>query len=100
RLAVEAKMRERAVLPTSDVDVDPAVWDRLADCESDRRWDADTGNGYYGGLQFSLASWRAVGGPGTPDDASKDVQIAYAERLLERQGWRAWPSCSQQLGLR
>ncbi len=99
RLAIETKLRELAALPVSDVDVDPEVWDDLAACESDHRWDANTGNGYYGGLQFALTSWRAVGGSGYPHEAPRDVQIAYAERLLERQGWNAWPSCSRQLGL-
>ncbi len=74
--------------------VDGGVWDRIAACESGGNWSANTGNGYYGGLQFSLSSWRAVGGSGRPDQASKATQIAMAERLQHAQGWGAWPVCS------
>jgi hypothetical protein len=76
------------------------VWDRLAQCESSGDWHINTGNGYYGGLQFALSSWEWVGGQGYPHEASRDEQIARAEILLERQGWNAWPACSSQLGLR
>lgn len=76
------------------------VWDRLAACESGGNWSINTGNGYYGGLQFSLSSWRAVGGTGYPSDASREEQIARAEMLLSRQGWGAWPACTTKLGLR
>lgn len=77
-----------------------SVWDRLAQCESSGNWSINTGNGYYGGLQFSLASWRGVGGSGLPSQASREEQIARAEQLLARQGWGAWPACSAKLGLR
>ncbi len=77
-----------------------AIWDRVAQCESGGNWSINTGNGYYGGLQFALSSWRWVGGSGYPHRASKAEQIRRAEILLSRQGWRAWPSCSRQLGLR
>lgn len=76
------------------------VWDRLAQCESSGNWRINTGNGYYGGLQFSLRSWEWVGGSGYPHQASKQEQIARAEILLDRQGWGAWPACSRALGLR
>lgn len=76
------------------------VWDRLAACESGGNWAINTGNGYYGGLQFSLSSWQAVGGTGYPHQASKAEQIARAEILLSKQGWGAWPACSAKLGLR
>lgn len=77
------------------------VWARVAQCESGGNWSINTGNGYYGGLQFSLASWRAVGGTGYPHHASPAEQIARAQRLLEIQGWAtAWPACSAKLGLR
>jgi len=76
------------------------VWDDLADCESGGDWSIATGNGYYGGLQFSLSSWRAVGGSGYPHENSRAEQIHRAELLLEQQGWGAWPACSRQLGLR
>jgi LysM repeat protein len=77
-----------------------SVWDRLAQCESTGNWSINTGNGFYGGLQFTLSSWRAVGGSGYPHQASKAEQIARAERLLDLQGWNAWPACSAKLGLR
>jgi LysM repeat protein len=76
------------------------VWDRLAECESGGNWSISTGNGYYGGLQFSQGSWQAAGGAGNPADASRDEQIRVAENLLAQQGWGAWPSCASQLGLR
>jgi hypothetical protein len=77
-----------------------SVWDRLAACESGGNWSINTGNGYYGGLQFSLSSWRAVGGPGYPHENSRETQIEMGERLRARQGWGAWPACSRKLGLR
>lgn len=76
------------------------VWDDLAKCESSGNWSINTGNGYYGGLQFTLSSWRAVGGTGYPHENSRAEQIKRAEMLLEIQGWRAWPTCSSRLGLR
>ena len=76
------------------------VWDRLAQCESSGNWSINTGNGYYGGLQFSLQSWRGVGGSGYPHQHSRAEQIRRAELLKARQGWGAWPACSRKLGLR
>jgi hypothetical protein len=76
------------------------VWDELAQCESSGDWSINTGNGYYGGLQFSLQSWQGAGGSGNPANASREEQIRVAENLLAMQGWGAWPSCSRQLGLR
>lgn len=76
------------------------VWDKLAACESGGNWSINTGNGYYGGLQFSQGSWSAVGGSGSPSSASKAEQIKRAEMLKARQGWGAWPACSAKLGLR
>ncbi len=99
RVAADAAMRATQARPAANVEVPPETWEKLAKCESNKRWDADTGNGYYGGLQFALTSWRAVGGNGYPHEAPKHVQIGFAERLLERQGWGAWPSCSRRLGL-
>lgn len=76
------------------------VWDQLAKCESGGNWAINTGNGYYGGLQFSLSSWRGVGGQGYPHQASREEQIARAEILKNRQGWGAWPACTRKMGLR
>ena len=76
------------------------VWDDLAKCESGGNWSINTGNGYYGGLQFSLSTWRAVGGSGYPHQASREEQIHRATILRDRNGgYGAWPSCSSQLGL-
>lgn len=76
-----------------------SVWDELAQCESSGNWSIDTGNGFYGGLQFTLSSWESVGGTGYPNQASRDEQIMRAEMLQARQGWGAWPVCSAKLGL-
>lgn len=76
------------------------MWDDLAQCESGGNWSINTGNGYYGGLQFSLDSWRSVGGSGYPHEHSREEQIHRGELLLERQGWDAWPHCSRELGYR
>ncbi len=75
-----------------------ATWDRLAQCESGGNWAINTGNGYYGGVQFNLTTWRAYGGTGLPSNAGRAQQIAVAERVLAAQGWGAWPSCSKQTG--
>jgi nucleoid-associated protein YgaU len=75
------------------------TWDRLAQCESSGNWHIDTGNGYYGGLQFSMGTWRAHGGSGNPARATKSRQISVAERVLSSQGWGAWPACSSRLRL-
>lgn len=79
---------------------DGSVWDRLAQCEAGGNWAINTGNGYYGGLQFTLGSWRAVGGTGYPHQASREEQIARGKMLQARQGWGAWPACTSKLGLR
>ena len=75
-------------------------WDRLAKCESSGNWSTSTGNGYYGGLQFSKSTWKAYGGKGMPHKASRSEQIRVAEKVLRAQGWKAWPACSRKLGLR
>jgi len=77
-----------------------ALWDKVAGCESGGRWNINTGNGFAGGLQFTPGTWRAYGGVGSPAAASREAQIAVAERVLAGQGWGAWPNCSRILGLR
>lgn len=77
-------------------------WDRLAGCEAGGNWHINTGNGYYGGLQFSYGTWQAYGGTEfapTADQATREQQIIVAERTLAQQGWGAWPACSASLGL-
>ena len=81
-----------AATPTS-------TWDALAQCESGGNWSINTGNGFSGGLQFTSSTWSAYGGTGSPQNASREQQIAVAERVQASQGWGAWPSCSSQLGL-
>ncbi|WP_369046835.1 transglycosylase family protein [Sinomonas sp. P10A9] len=78
---------------------DGATWDALAQCESSGNWSINTGNGFYGGLQFTQSTWAAFGGTGAPQNASRAQQIAVAERVLAGQGWGAWPACSAKLGL-
>ncbi|MET7513919.1 transglycosylase family protein [Streptomyces sp. NPDC005480] len=71
-------------------------WDAVAQCEAGGNWSINTGNGYYGGLQFSSSTWAAYGGTAyasTADKASKAQQIAVAEKVLASQGKGAWPSC-------
>lgn len=73
-----------------------AEWDKVAQCESGGNWSINTGNGYYGGLQFSASTWAAFGGTkyaSTADKASKSQQIEIAEKVLAGQGKGAWPSC-------
>ena len=77
-----------------------SVWDKLAQCESGGNWSINTGNGYYGGLQFSLSTWRAYGGKGYPHEASREEQIRIAKKLQAAAGWGSWPACSSKLGLR
>ncbi|MET7292858.1 transglycosylase family protein [Streptomyces griseoloalbus] len=80
---------------------DSGVWDRIAQCESGGNWHINTGNGYYGGLQFSGATWRAYGGTAyapTADRATKSQQIAVATKVQRAQGWGAWPTCSARAG--
>jgi resuscitation-promoting factor RpfA len=78
------------------------TWNRLAGCESSRRWHIHTGNGYFGGLQFSLSTWRAYGGrkfARFPHRARRVEQVIMGQRVLHGQGWGAWPACSRRLGL-
>jgi hypothetical protein len=76
------------------------VWDRLAECESGGNWHINTGNGYYGGLQFSLGTWHSYGGTGLPSQHSRETQIAIATKLRNASGgYGAWPACAAKLGL-
>ena len=76
----------------------PATWEALAQCESGGNWSLNTGNGYYGGLQFSLATWQSVGGAGYPHQATKAEQILRGQILQARAGWGQWPHCANKLG--
>ncbi|MFP5415941.1 MAG: transglycosylase family protein [Actinomycetes bacterium] len=81
---------------------DVAVWNRVAQCESTGNWQINTGNGYYGGLQFSASTWKAFGGheyAANAHLATESEQIAVARRTLAAQGPGAWPTCSVRAGL-
>ncbi len=78
------------------------TWDKVAQCESGGDWQIDTGNGFYGGLQFTQSTWEAYGGTdyaARADQATKDQQIAVAEKVLAGQGPGAWPTCGPKAGL-
>ena len=73
-------------------------WDAMAQCDSGGNWSADTGNGFYGGLQFTPATWAANGGTGTPAAASREEQIRVARNVMRTQGLGAWPVCGGPAG--
>jgi uncharacterized protein YabE (DUF348 family) len=92
--------KEEVVAPTTNYASGSTVWDQLAECESGGNWAINTGNGYYGGLQFNLSTWQSYGGTGYPHQASRETQIAVATRLRDANGgYGAWPACSAELGL-
>ena len=97
-LAIGGAVAATLSMPAANA-VDGATWDALAQCESGGNWSINTGNGFYGGLQFTQQSWNGVGMAGSPNGASREQQIQAAERLLAVQGWGAWPACSAKLGL-
>ncbi|MHA6758478.1 transglycosylase family protein [Streptacidiphilus sp. PAMC 29251] len=81
---------------------DSSTWDKVASCESTNNWSANTGNGFYGGLQFTPSTWAAFGGTAyaaSADQASQGQQIAVAENVLAAQGPGAWPVCGPEAGL-
>lgn len=84
-----------ALAGTAHADTD---WDRLAQCESSGNWNADTGNGFSGGLQFTPSTWKAFGGSGSAENASRSEQIKVAEKVKAAQGMNAWPTCSKKTG--
>ena len=97
-LAIGGAVAATMSMPAANA-VDGATWDALAQCESGGNWSINTGNGFYGGLQFTQQSWNGVGMSGSPATASRAQQIEAGERLLAIQGWGAWPACSAKLGL-
>ena len=114
RTEVSAKVTDKAVaeiveigtkeeeeeVVTSNYAGGSSVWDSLAQCESGGNWAINTGNGYYGGLQFNLGTWQAYGGSGLPHQNSREAQIAVAERLRAATGgYGSWPGCAASLGL-
>ncbi|MCP8996278.1 transglycosylase family protein [Rothia sp. P3C3.S176] len=97
-LAIGGAVATTVSMPAANA-VDGATWDALAQCESGGNWSINTGNGFYGGLQFAQQSWSGVGMSGSPATATRAQQIEAGERLLAIQGWGAWPACSAKLGL-
>ena len=83
-------------LATGTAHADGVDWDAVAACESGGNWGTASGNGYYGGLQFTMGTWRANGGSGSPHNASREEQIRVAENVLKTQGIGAWPSCGRR----
>jgi nucleoid-associated protein YgaU len=78
------------------------TWDKVAQCEGSGNWKTNTGNGFQGGLQFTPSTWKAYGGTQfapSANQASREQQIAVAERVLQAQGPNAWPVCSKKAGL-
>jgi len=91
---VKVGTKARPVAPTTNYASGDTAWDRIAQCESGGNWAANTGNGYYGGLQFSLSTWHAYGGSGRPDQNSRAEQIRIAEKVRAAEGgYGAWPVC-------
>ncbi|MBP8181809.1 MAG: transglycosylase family protein [Acidimicrobiia bacterium] len=83
-------------LGAGTANADSVNWDAVAACESGGNWAINTGNGYYGGLQFNMGTWRANGGSGSPHQASRSEQIRVAENVLRSQGIGAWPVCGKR----
>jgi uncharacterized protein YabE (DUF348 family) len=92
--------KEKVEVVTSNFAGGSTVWDSLAQCESGGNWAINTGNGYYGGLQFNIGTWQSYGGTGLPSQASRETQIAIATKLRDASGgYGAWPACAAKLGL-
>ncbi|HLU56756.1 MAG TPA: transglycosylase family protein [Pseudonocardia sp.] len=104
RTAVAGAVAGAPLLVAAPANAAPdSAWDKLAQCESGGRWNINTGNGFYGGLQFTPSTWRAFGGKEfapMAHQASREEQIVVAERVLAKQGWNAWPTCSRKTGVR
>jgi hypothetical protein len=104
RTAVAGAVAGAPLLVAAPANAAPdSAWDKLAQCESGGRWDINTGNGFHGGLQFTPRTWAGFGGKEFAPvayKASREQQIVVAERVLAKQGWNAWPSCSRKTGVR
>jgi hypothetical protein len=85
-------------LSAATANADSVDWDAIAQCESGGNWSTNTGNGFYGGLQFKQSTWASNGGRGHPALASRDEQIRVAENVLRTQGLKAWPKCGSAAG--
>jgi len=83
-------------MSTATAHADSVNWDAVASCESGGNWHTATGNGFYGGLQFTMGTWQANGGSGSPSSASREEQIRVAENVVRTQGLGAWPVCGRR----
>lgn len=101
REAAEAAKQAQQVQSTPRVVKTPVegVWQALSLCEAGGNWAANTGNGYYGGLQFDIGTWGGYGGYARADLAPAEVQIAKASEVVARRGFSPWPACKAKLGL-
>jgi hypothetical protein len=79
---------------------DDILWQRLRNCEAGGRYQANSGNGYYGAYQMSAGTWRGLGYGGLPHQAPPEVQDEAARKLRARSGWGQWPACSRRIGAR
>ncbi|MFD7847944.1 transglycosylase family protein [Nocardia sp. NPDC059764] len=95
--AVGALVSIPFALSTATASAASGNWDAVAQCESSGNWGANTGNGFYGGLQFTQSTWNAYGGAGSAANASREEQIRVAENVLAGQGRGAWPVCGAYL---
>ncbi|MFD4368380.1 transglycosylase family protein [Rhodococcus sp. NPDC058521] len=89
--------------PSAPAVSNASTWDSIAQCEATGNWAINTGNGFYGGLQFTQSTWASFGGTEyapRADLATREQQIAIGEKVRAGQGWGAWPSCTSKLGLR
>lgn len=100
--APKPKVQITRVKPQAQASVNGDVWIRIAQCESSGNWSINSGNGYYGGLQFDLPTWKSAGGlayASRPDLATKSQQIAVAENLRAKRGYSPW-ECAGKLGIK
>lgn len=95
-VAIAGAMAAAPIFGAGIANADSVNWDAIAQCESGGNWAIATGNGYYGGLQFSPGTWSANGGAGMPNQASRSEQIRVAENVLRSQGIGAWPVCGRR----
>ena len=94
---VGTKQPPAPTAPSTNYASGGTVWDRIAQCESGGNWAANTGNGYYGGLQFNMSTWQSYGGVSRPDLTSREYQISIAEKVRAASGgYGAWPVCGAQ----
>jgi hypothetical protein len=93
----------KPVVPRTVIEPGADRWDQLAMCECGGNWECNTGNGYFGGLQFTASAWTGFGGGEFATHAhlaTREQQIIIGERILARMGWGAWPGCTRKFGWR